>query len=320
MDRLFITGGSGTIGRAFIRKYRKQYKIYSFARNEKAQTSLKRNFPEIEIVFGSVENNIELNHAIRIAKPKILIHAAALKHVDTAEKQPSLAIKSNILGSLNVVESAIENNIKISIGISTDKACSPDNVYGQSKYLMERIFQEYDNNNNRFICCRFGNVAWSNGSVLPYWIKLAREKKVLPVTGKKMSRLIFSSDDAAELIFNAIFLSSKEKNFFILSKKMKKVFMYKLANLISKKNKFVGLRPGEVLHEDLISKNEINYTKELKNQFLMITPDNEVIKKKRLQEPLSSLNATEMNEKEMKELINNVDSDGSMSLFEFQNY
>ena len=96
--------------------------------------------------------------------------------------------------------------------------------------------------------------------------------------------------------------------------------MYKLANLISKKNKFVGLRPGEVLHEDLISKNEINYTKELKNQFLMITPDNEVIKKKRLQEPLSSLNATEMNEKEMKELINNVDSDGSMSLFEFQNY
>ena len=99
MDRLFITGGSGTIGRAFIRKYRKQYKIYSFARNEKAQTSLKRNFPEIEIVFGSVENNIELNHAIRIAKPKILIHAAALKHVDTAEKQPSLAIPVSIIRS-----------------------------------------------------------------------------------------------------------------------------------------------------------------------------------------------------------------------------
>jgi len=303
-----------------VRKYRKKYKIFSYARNEKAQTSLKRNFPEIEILFGSVENKIELNHAIRIAKPKILIHAAALKHVDTAEKQPSLTIKSNILGSLNVIESAIENNIKVSIGISTDKACSPDNVYGQSKYLMERIFQEYDNKNNRFICCRFGNVAWSNGSVLPYWIKLARENKILPVTGKEMSRLIFNSDNAAELILNAIKLTSKEKNFFILSKKMKKVFMYKLANLISKKNKFVGLRAGEALHEDLISSKEIPFTRELKNQILMITPNNEVSKKNRIDKPLSSLNAIEMNESEMKKLINNVDLDGSADLFEIQNY
>jgi UDP-N-acetylglucosamine 4,6-dehydratase len=320
MENLFITGGSGTIGRAFIRKYRKKYKIFSYSRNEKAQTSLKRNFPEIEILFGSVENSIELNHAIRIAKPKILIHAAALKHVDTAEKQPSLAIKSNILGSLNVIESAIYNNIKVSIGISTDKACSPDNVYGQSKYLMERMFQEYDNKNNRFVCCRFGNVAWSNGSVLPYWIKLARENKILPVTGKEMSRLIFNSDNAADLIFNAIKFTSKEKNFFILSKKMKKAFMYKLAKLISNKNKFIGLRPGESLHEDLISSKEIRFTRELKNQILMITPENEVSKKNRIDKPLSSLNAIEMTENEMKILINNVDLDGSADLFEIQNY
>lgn len=320
MENLFITGGSGTIGTAFIKKYRKKYRIFSFARSEKAQIALKRNFPEIEILFGSVDNKIELNNAIINAKPKFLIHAAALKHVDTAEKHPSLAIKSNILGSLNIIESAINNNIKVSVGISTDKACSPDNIYGQSKYLMEKIFQEYDNKKNRFVCCRFGNVAWSNGSVLPYWLKLAKENKPLPVTGKEMSRLIFNSLDAAELIFNAIKLSSKEKQFFILSKKMKKAFMYKLANLISKKNKFIELRSGEVLHEDLISEKEIQFTRELKNQLLIVTPNKKVLKKNRIDGPLSSLNAIEMTEEEMINLIKNVYKDGNLNLIKAQNY
>mgnify|MGYP001200409736 FL=1 len=320
MEKLFITGGSGTVGQAFIKKYRKKYKIFSYSRNEKAQTSLKRNFPEIEILFGSVENNIELQNAIRIVRPKILIHAAALKHVDTAEKQPSLAIKSNMIGSLNIIESAINYNIGVTVGISTDKACSPDNVYGHTKYLMERVFQEHDNSRNRFICCRFGNVAWSNGSVLPYWIKLARENKTLPVTGKDMTRLIFKADSAAKLIFNAIKIASKEKNFFILSQKMKKVNMYKLATLISTNNKIVGLRPGEVLYEDLISVREVRFTKELKNNYLVITPEKIVPKKNRVSKSLSSLNAKEMSQKEMKELIKDVNLDGSINLIETQNY
>ena len=144
MKNLFITGGSGTVGKAFIKNNIDKYNIFSFSRNEKAQVSLKRNFPEIEILFGSVEQKTELFNAFRISRPDIVVHAAALKHVDTAEKQPSLAIKSNILGSLNIIEASIEHNVGTTVGISTDKACSPDNVYGQTKYLMERLFREYD--------------------------------------------------------------------------------------------------------------------------------------------------------------------------------
>ncbi len=308
MKSLFITGGSGTVGRAIIERNIKNYKIFSFSRNEKSQIALKRTYPEIEILFGSVEEKIELLNAINIAKPKIIIHAAALKHVDTAEKQPSLAIKSNILGSLNVIQASIENDVDLTVGISSHTACAPDNVYGHTKFLMEQLFREHDHKKNRFICCRFGNVAWSNGSILPFWFGLKSENKSLPVTSKEMTRLIFTSQEAAMLIEKAIDLSQRQKEFYTLSKKMKKVNMLRIAKMISDNFEIIGLRPGEIESEDLISQEEVPFTKEIEDDYLIITPQNEVTGMGKLTKPLSSSNAREMSTSEMKNLLESVDA------------
>lgn len=180
MKKIFITGASGTIGRSFINKYYTQYKFYSYSRNEKAQVALKREFPEVEIYLGSVEDKSNLENCISKLKIDVVIHAAALKHVDTAEKQPSQAFKANILGTLNILEVARKFEIPKVIGISTDKACSPNNVYGMSKFLMEKLIEEFNGKGLRTSCCRFGNVAWSNGSVLPFWLNLKAASKPLP--------------------------------------------------------------------------------------------------------------------------------------------
>ena len=140
MKKIFITGGSGTIGSSFIKKYYNEYKFFSYSRNEKMQVALKRQFSEVGIILGSVEDKMSLINAIRKSNPDIIIHAAALKHVDTAEINPIQAVKSNIIGSLNVIDAAFDCNIKTTIGISTDKACSPDSNYGHTKSLMEQMF------------------------------------------------------------------------------------------------------------------------------------------------------------------------------------
>lgn len=305
MKKILITGGSGTIGSAFINKYSKDYSILSFARNEKSQVSLKRKFPEIEILLGSVENSHELEYAYKSFKPDIVIHSAALKHVDTAEKQPSLAVKSNILGSLNIIKCSTKFNTSVTIGISTDKACNPDNIYGQTKYMMERIFQEFDNPTNRFVNCRFGNVAWSNGSVLPYWLRLANKGKSLPVTDANMTRLIFTEEEAAELIEESIKLTELTKEYFILSKKMKKVNMLQLAKLISNKIHIVGLRPGEKIDESLISSREIEFTKNL-GDYILLTPGKHQDRVNLINGALTSKSADSMSEDEMKNILSQV--------------
>ena len=126
---------------------------------------MKRSFPQVEIILGSVEDKINLENAVLKVKPDIIIHAAALKHVDTSEKQPIEMVNSNIIGSKNIIEVSKKVNVPITIGISTDKACNPNNLYGYSKLIMERMFMEANNINNIFCCTRFGNVAGSNGSV-----------------------------------------------------------------------------------------------------------------------------------------------------------
>lgn len=305
MKKILITGGSGTIGSAFIKKYCNDYHITSYSRNEKSQVALKRKFQEVELILGSVDDLYELEQAYRISKPDIVIHSAALKHVDTAEKQPSSAIKSNIIGSLNVIKCSIKHDTPITLGISTDKACEPDNVYGQTKYLMERVFQEFDNTQNRFVNCRFGNVAWSNGSVLPYWLRLANKGESLPVTDSDMTRLIFTEEEAAELIEKGIRLASSIKEYFILSKKMKKVNMLKLAKMISKDIHIVGLRPGEKIDESLISSKEVKHTR-LLDDYLLLTPNEILSEKLSINGSLTSKSADEMSYSEMKNILSQV--------------
>jgi len=303
MKTILVTGGSGTIGRAFINEVKNKFNIVSLGRNEKAQVALKRLFPSVEIRMGSVENMLELENVYKKFSPDIVIHAAAMKHVDTAEKQPSVAIKSNILGSLNVIELSAKYNVPITIGVSTDKACNPDNVYGQSKYLMERLFQEHYSANIKFVNCRFGNVAWSNGSVLPFWKRLYLENKPLPVTHQDMTRLMFSQDSAAKLILKSIELCDERNEYFILSKKMKKVNMLKMAQKISLNTDIVGLRDGEKIDEELVSYNELKFASLIENDFVIITPGIESSTESKLIEPISSATAVEMSSEEIMEII-----------------
>ena len=192
-----------------------------------------KKFPEIEIFLGSVEDKSNLETCISNLSIDIILHAAALKHVDTAEKQPSQAFKANILGTLNILEVARKFEISRVVGISTDKACSPNNVYGMSKFLMEKLMEEFNSAGLRTCCCRFGNVAWSNGSVLPFWLNQKANNKPLSLTHKEMTRLIFTSTEAAELIYRSIELIDDTNDFFILSKNMKSCKMIDLARLIS---------------------------------------------------------------------------------------
>jgi FlaA1/EpsC-like NDP-sugar epimerase len=304
MKKIFITGGSGTVGTAFIKRYYNDYKFYSYSRGEKSQVALKRKFPNIEILIGGIEEKNYLTSQIIKINPDIIIHAAALKHVDTAEKQPIKAITSNIMGSYNIMEAAKEANTPLVVGISTDKACESANVYGKTKALMEKMYLEADNSRNKFVCCRFGNVAGSHGSVIPFWLRSFDSNKPLFLTHPNMTRLMFSPEESAELIHNCITLSSKRSGF-IMSKIMKTVTMSKLAKLISEDIKIVGLRPGEKMSEDLISEIEIPHS-EIVGDYVILTRDENPNILTRLDTPINSDTSLEMTRKEMIKLIKDV--------------
>lgn len=309
MKKIFITGGSGTVGRSFIKQYYNEYKFYSFARGEKAQVALKRNFPNVEIIIGGIEDLNHLASEIIRTKPDIVIHAAALKHVDTAEKQPSRAILVNVIGSYNVIQACKTANIPITVGISTDKACSPTNIYGNSKLFMEKLFLESHNENNRFVCCRFGNVAWSNGSVIPFWLSQKSKGKNLTLTDPKMNRLMFSEEESARLIKKCIDESTKQDKGFVLSRLMKTINMQKLAKIISPNVEVIGLRPGENLNEDLISEKELPYSTLVGNHIYLRSEVNKD-HSTRLPSKLSSQNAEEMSEVEIRKILSRVHEKG----------
>ena len=318
MKKIFITGGSGTVGTSFIEKYYKEYDFFSYSRNEKMQVSLKRKFDKVEIILGSIEDKLKLSNSIARVNPDVIIHAAALKHVDSAEISPIQAVKSNIIGSLNVIEAAIMNNISSTVAISTDKACSPDNNYGYTKSLMEKMFLEAYTPKNKFTVCRFGNVSHSHGSVIPYWLRLRAEGKPLLLTHELMNRLMFSRDEAVELVHRAILKTNKEEDTFILSQKMKSINVKELAHTISDNVRVVGMRPGEKLNEILISSGEVPYTF-VDGKFITIRKYKNK-NKNTLDGEYSSENAEFMTKKEIISAVSETDQSLEKSLLESRIY
>lgn len=314
MKKVFITGGSGTIGSSFIKKYYKKFSFLSYSRNEKMQVALKRQFPNIDIVLGSVEDKLALSNAMRKFKPDYVIHAAALKHVDTAEISPIQAVKSNIIGSLNVINASFDSDVPLTIGVSTDKACAPDNNYGHTKSLMERMFLESFSQKNKFLVCRFGNVTHSHGSVIPFWLRLKENNKPLKLTDKRMTRLMFSRDESVSLVHKLLSDGINAESPYILSKKMKTVNLYDLAKVISDSVEEIGLRPGEKLYEELISKKEISFT-DVDGDYIYIHQ-----KKSKglnnLKKPYSSENAKKMSYEEMIDLVSETNESLKKSLID----
>ena len=167
---------------------------------------------------------------------------------------------------------------------------------------MEKLFLEAYDNKNKFVCCRFGNVAWSNGSVIPFWLSQKAKNKNLSLTDVKMNRLMFSEEESSELIKRCIDDSANLTESFVLSKLMKTVNMLKLAKLISENIDILGLRPGEKLNEDLISERELPYST-LVDQYVYLRSTENADLETRLRFKLSSENAQEMNEDEMKSIL-----------------
>lgn len=318
MKKVLITGGSGTVGEAFIREFYNTYKFFSFSRNEKMQVALKRNFPEVEILLGSVEDGASLQYHVRKIKPDIVIHAAALKHVDSAEKSPIAAVKSNILGSLNVIETSVTERVPSVVAISTDKACQPDNNYGQTKALMEKMFLEAHTQDTKFNVCRFGNVSHSHGSVIPYWLRLRDAGSPLPLTHVDMNRLIISRAGAARLIGEVICRAETDDEAFVLTRKMKSVNMHHLAKTISNNIEVVGLRPGEKLNETLVASSELART--FCDEDYILIREFENPQRNVLEAEYSSKNAEFMNENQIQDLVDDTFDDMSKSLLSSKIY
>ena len=142
MKKILITGGAGTVGSSFIKEFYDNYIFYNVSRNESQITKLKQNFPKVKSFLADICDLDSMINIFEKVKPDIVIHAAALKHVNLAEENPSKAVEINIVGSLNIIKASIRAEVPLTIGISTDKACEPDSVYGYTKRMMETMFTQ----------------------------------------------------------------------------------------------------------------------------------------------------------------------------------
>ena len=297
--KVLITGGTGTVGKALISQNDNEY--ISISRNEENIAKLRREYPDVKCYVGNIEDEGLLLRVFKEVKPDVVVHAAAMKHIDLMETNPIAGCNVNVMGSLNVVQASLINDVPITIGVSTDKACMAESVYGASKYLMERVFMNTNTYDNRFALTRFANVAHSAGSVLPFWLKLKKEGKPLKLTDPNMNRLIFTKEDAAGLINRTIDFTKENGGGFVKSYKMKCVNMLDLAKVISDDIEIVGKRPGEKTDEDLISEREISHTFIYGDDIHIRTEKNE--DSNRLTEPYNSASAEKMTTEEIEKLV-----------------
>jgi len=310
MQTIFITGGSGFLGRHLALKLKDKYNVILGARNN-GNNQLAQTITGCIVSPLDITNMNSIYDNIRQFKPDIIIHAAATKFVDISERFPMECIDVNIIGSQNIARAAIENKIKTVIGVSTDKAAPPvGNIYGHSKAVMERMFSSLSNSNDtNFVSVRFGNIAWSTGSVFPIWQRMEKEG-LIGSTGPQMRRFIFSVNEAADLVIRAM-NHAEELRGGILSLKMKSAQIKSILETWSKlKNvpwKQIEGRPGDKIDEVLVGKIELPYTKEifiddLHHYYINFNVKNE---DNNLTDEVSSENAERLNEDEIIKLISN---------------
>ena len=260
---LLITGGTGSLGKALIsyilKKKIKLKRLIIFSRDEFKQSELQKRFSEERFDFlryflGDVRDINRLNLAFRSVD--YVIHAAALKQVPFAEYNPLEFINTNILGSNNVISACISNNVKKIIALSTDKASSPINLYGATKLCSDKLFLAANNistnKGTKFSVVRYGNVSGSRGSVIPIFLELDRKNKNFKVTDPKMTRFSISLEESVETVLWSLQNSDGRE---IIIPKLKSYNILNIAKSINPRRKIdiIGLRPGEKIHEELIS-------------------------------------------------------------------
>ena len=305
---ILITGGSGYLGRNLAIKLSKNNKVVLGSRNN-ALNQIASNETVCESTPLDVTNINSVIDALNKYKPDIVIHAAATKFVDLSEKFPLECTDVNVLGSMNIARACIDSGTQIVVGISTDKTAPPiGNIYGLSKAIMERVFCSLNNENQtKFTCVRFGNIAWSTGSVFPIWKNMMETKNLIESTGPNMRRFFFTVDDAVNLVISSIDNIDKI-NGKILTLKMKSAKISDILNIWCNyyKTKWIEIekRKGDKIDEFLIGENEIEHTYETKinnKDYYIIDFYNTF--KNNLNESISSLNAEKLSNEEIMNLI-----------------
>jgi len=310
MKTIVITGGTGFLGKRLALALKDKYRVILAGRNNK-QNMMAQKFTGVEIAPLDISNIESVRDCFREYKPDIVIHAAATKFVDLAEKFPMECVDVNVTGSQNVARVAVETGVDTVIGISTDKAAPPvRNTYGLSKAIMERVFCSMNGKTNtKFTCVRYGNVAWSTGSVFTIWKKMLEEKGVIGTTGPEMRRFFFTVDEAVKLVLAALNNMDDVKGK-VLSRKMKAAQIEDILKVWVKEKggryeKIEG-RPGERDDEFLIGDLELPYTREIEYDGVThyLISFNEKVKDP-VSFGLSSANTDKLSEKEILDIINN---------------
>lgn len=275
---IIITGGTGSFGKKFVRRILSEYnpkKIIIYSRDEYKQFLMQKEFAEykdrLRFFIGDVRDRERLYRAF--VGVDIVIHAAALKHVPLMEYNPIEAIKTNIQGAINVIDAALDRGVEKVIALSTDKAVNPVNLYGATKLVSDKLFVSANaysgKDGTKFAVVRYGNVAGSRGSVIPFFLKLVKEgRRELPITDFRMTRFWITLDEGVDLVFRAI---KEAKGGEIYVSKIPSFKIVDLAKAICPECelKEVGIREGEKLHEVMITEEDSRTTYEYDDHYII---------------------------------------------------
>jgi len=316
--KILITGGTGSLGSALTKRFLKTsaetIRIYS--RDEWKQVQMQSKFKDkrLRFLIGDVRDKERLSRAME--EINIVIHAAALKQVPVAEYNPFEAVQTNVHGAQNVIESCFRNDVEIALAIGTDKAVSPFNTYGATKFLMERLFVSANyykgKHKTKFLGVRYGNVLGSRGSIVNIIASQINEGNKITITDPTMTRFNITMDQALDLIFRAL-ENGKGGELFVPKLKAYRLEDMKNAilELMNSQNdiEIIGARPGEKYHESLISNDEIRNTYETDLDYIIFEkqtqdPNSEFIgKKSNLSEQYSSDKVRLLTKEEIKKIL-----------------
>jgi UDP-N-acetylglucosamine 4,6-dehydratase/UDP-glucose 4-epimerase len=319
---VLITGGTGSLGQALTKQLLQTdvKTIRILSRNENKQVTMESQFDDKRLRFfiGDIREISRLFKAFEGVD--VIFHAAALKHVPVVEYNPFEGIKTNVIGSQNVIDACMHEKIPVATCVGTDKAVSPLNTYGATKLLMEKLFvaaNPYWNSEEtktKFIALRYGNVLGSSGSVVPKFIKQIREKQKITITDPNMTRFSLTMNETLDFILESTFLG-KSSEVFVPKLRAYSIMDLKdaLVELVGEaQEEVISIRPGEKLHETLINADELRYTWEFDNKYIIFSPFREIneikagypgIKKLEMSDSYSSNLVEKISKNELKTII-----------------
>ena len=264
---ILITGGTGSFGQSFVPLTLKKYnpkRLVIYSRDEMKQWEMAKLFTNdqrVRFFIGDVRDKERLYRALH--KIDFVVHASAMKIVPTAEYNPFDCIKTNVNGAMNLIDACIDQKVKKVVALSTDKACSPINLYGATKLASDKLFVASNSSyggghDTLFSVVRYGNVMGSRGSIIPFFLSL-KTKNELPITDERMTRFMISLDQGIQLVWHA-FEDMMGGEIYV--KKIPSAKVTDIAKVIAPqaKYKIIGIRPGEKLHEQMISNDDSLYT------------------------------------------------------------